>query len=217
MTPPMRSAVPHALILLFLLSCKPGPPPVQNVTPLVHSTGETFDTFSLGDPVGGFVDRYGKACDDDPIDKERSMLFFWAGADGCKEQKAFPEDTTVVVLTPFNKAWRDQPVDLLAYFGGTYFNNRSSMKIRIGDPAADADKKLGELVHKNNVEGITGPDGPLTNLRQASYPNDVHVLIHNERIVGIAVGKLKGGEDRESVLGDGYANHLRYLKPVTSP
>jgi hypothetical protein len=212
----MRSAVQRAVVLLFLISCKPGPPPVQNVTPLMHSTGETFDTFSLGDPVGSFVDRYGAACDDDPIDKERSMLFFWAGADGCKEQKPFPEETTVLVLTPYNKAWRDQPIDLLAYYGGTYYNNRSSLKIRIGDAAADADKKLGELVHKTDVGNVSGPDGPIANLRQATYANDVHVLIRDEKIVGIAVGKLKGGEEREHALANGYAHHLRY-PPVTSP
>lgn len=211
----MRSAVKRALVLLFLASCKPGPPPVQTVTPLIHSTGETFDTFSLGDPVGGFVDRYGAPCDDDPIDKERSTLFFWAGAEGCKEQTAFPEETTVVVLTPFHKAWRDQPVDLLAWFGGTYFNNRSSMKIKIGDTAAVAESKLGELVYKKPVDDVRAPDGEgkITGLRQVTYANDVHVLYRDDRIVGIAVGKLKGGEERESTLARGYAHHLEFAKP----
>ncbi len=208
----MRTAAKRALVLLFLASCKPGPPPVQNVTPLMHSTGDTFDTFSLGDPVGGFVDRYGAACDDDPIDKERSTLYFWSGFDGCKEQKPFPEETTVVAVTPFSKAWRDQPVDLLVWFGGTYYNNRSSLKIKIGDKAADVDKQL-ELVHKDAVENVAGPEGKIDGLRQATYAHDIHVLYRDERVVGIGVGKLKGGEEREHVLSHGYAHHLKFAKP----
>ena len=114
----MRQAVPRALFLLALASCKPGPPPIQTSTPLVHTGAPTFDGFSLADPVGGFIDRFGAPCDTDPIDKERATLFFWAGADGCQEQKPFPEGTTTLVVTPYSKAEREQPIDLLAWFGG---------------------------------------------------------------------------------------------------
>lgn len=195
----------RAALLVALASCKPGPPPVQNTTPLMHATGMSFDGFSLGDPVGSFVAKFGEPCDIDPIDKERSTLFFWSGVEGCREQKAFPEGTTVIVLTPYNKAEREQPMDLLAWFGGSYFNTRATVEAHIGDMAPEVDKKLGEPTHKQPVE-----DSKLPGTRIATYKNDVHVIFQEERAVGIAVGKLRGGTERENILSNGYAHHLRY-------
>ncbi len=203
----MRSVVHRALFLVVLASCKPGPPPVQNTTPLMHSTGPSFDGFSLADPIGSFISRFGEPCDIDPIDKERSTLFFWAGEEGCREQKPFPENTTVVVLTPFSKAERDQPIDLIAWYGGGYFNSRATIPVHVGDAAADVDKQLGEPVNKRVVDDLKVPG-----MRQATYKNDVHVLFRDEKVVGIAVGKLRGGTERENILAQGYAHHLRYAE-----
>jgi hypothetical protein len=210
----MSRLVKSSLLLLFLLSCKPGPPPKQTVTPLMHPTVLTFDTLSLGDPVSAFLDRFGDACDDDPIDKEKANLWFWAGAEGCKEQKPFPEETTVLVVTPYSKAAKEQPVELVAWFGGTYFNARSTMKIHIGDSATEVQNKLGEpvfLIPHLNVS-IPGADGYIPGMRRADYQGEIHVLYRDEKVVGIAVGKLKGGEERESTLVRGYEHHLRYVK-----
>jgi hypothetical protein len=205
----------RALLLILLASCKPGPPPTQNTTPLMHSTGPTFDGFSLGDPVGSFITKFGEPCDSDPIDKERTTLFFWAGHDGCGEQKAFAEDTTVVVLTPYSKAEREQPIDLLAWFGGGYFSARATLEIHIGDTAAQVDGKLGEAVYRRPIDDLAADegDGRMAGVRQASYKGDVHALFRDDRVVGIAVGKLKGGNERENILSVGYAHHLRYAKP----
>lgn len=201
----MRSVVLRSLVLVALASCKPGPPPVQNSTPLMHSTGPSFDGFSLGDPVGSFVTRYGEPCDIDPIDKERSTLFFWSGNEGCREQKPFPENTTVLVLTPFSKAERDQPIDLFAWFGGGYFSSRATIPVHIDDAAAAVDGKLGEPVSKRAVDDLKVPG-----VRQATYKDDIHVLFRDEKVVGIAVGKLRGGSERENILAQGYGHHLRY-------
>jgi hypothetical protein len=209
----MHSLASRALLLVFVVSCKPGPPPIQNSTPLMHPTGPTFDGFSLGDPIGSFIAKFGEPCDSDPIDKERSTLFFWAGTEGCKEQKAaFPESTTVVALTPYAKAEREQPIDLLVWFGGAYFTTRSTLEIHIGDAAAVVEGKLGEPTFKRPIDDLALPEGEgrVPGVRQASYKGDIHALFRDEHVVGIAVGKLKGGSERENVLSIGYGHQLRY-------
>lgn len=214
----MHSVVPRALLLLLLASCKPGPPPTQNTTPLMHSTGPTFDGFSLGDPVGSFITKFGEPCDSDPIDGERTTLFFWSGSEGCREQKPFADATTVVVLTPYSKAERDQPIDLLAWFGGGYFSTRSTLDVHVGDTAAQVDGKLGEATYKKAIEDLASGEGEgrMPGVRQAAYKDDVHVLFRDDRVVGIAVGKLKGGAERENILSVGYAHHLRYANKQPS-
>lgn len=203
----MSRSVIGSLFLLLLLSCKPGPPPKQTSTPLLHPTVLTFDTLSLGDPVSAFIDRFGDPCDDDPIDRERATLYFWAGGDGCKEQKPFPEDTTVIAVTPYSKAAKEQPVELLVWFGGAYFNNRSSMKIRIGDRVSAVNNALGEPVHQNAIEDLAD----IKDAKRVDYNNDIHVLFRGDEVVGIAVGRMRGGEEREALLARGYAHHLKYL------
>lgn len=208
----MRRSLQSALLLLFLVSCKPGPPPSQSAQPLMHPTTTTFDGFSLGDPVSAFLDKFGAACDSDPIDKERSTLFFWAGAEGCNEQKPFPDATTVVVITPYGKFEKEQPMELLAWFGGNYFNSRSTLKVLIGDSATEVDANLGEATHRHAIDNIAVGEAAITGLRQADYEGDIHVLIRDNKVVGIAVGKLKGGDERESTLDRGYAHHLKFVK-----
>jgi hypothetical protein len=176
----------------------------------------TVDGVRLGEPVRVLLARpdFATPCDVDPIDKRTSRLYFWAGATGCREAPAFPEQTTLVVLTPWSEraAAPEQPIDLVAWFGGHRLDTRTSLQIRIGQREADVNALLGPPARRWAITDVVTPyvaEDRVIPLQAQSH-GQVHVLLREGVVVGIAVGRMTGGTERERILTSGYAHHLRY-------
>jgi hypothetical protein len=214
----MKRAKPIVLGIL-LVACAPAPStpnaPVivatATATPVPTATtppdaAPTFDGAKLGSPIGTLLARapYEKPCDIDPIDKKKATLFFWA-AGPCREAPAFPGGTTVVILTPHSTdaARAEQPVSLVAWAGGTYFDDKTSVPVRIGDTAEHARKLLGAPTATKQGEAGTS----------FSWGN-VHALVIADRIVVLAMGDLdiKAEGERAETLDRLHHHHLRYTK-----
>jgi hypothetical protein len=170
-------------------------------------TAPTFDGLALGAPASAFLARFGTPCDVDPIDRKQSRLYFWSGFAGCREQAPFGGGTTVVLIAKNGAPPDDQPVEIVAWFGGAWFDTRASVGIAIGETQSAVAAKLGAAVRDEERELRDVGAG-----REVEYPGDVHVLFADGRAIGIAVGRLAGGKERSSVLASGWAHHRRYAR-----
>ncbi|CAN5925329.1 hypothetical protein BH11MYX4_BH11MYX4_24480 [soil metagenome] len=202
-------------LALLLTACAPTPSPPS--APVIVATPPApalatwdgalvFDGVKLGSPIGALLARapYDTPCDVDPIDKKTATLFFWAGG-RCREAPAFPAATTLVILTPraTDAARGEQPVTLVAWAGGTYFDDRTSLPIRIGDAAEHARRLLGApTATKQSDDSSTFSWG------------SVHALVIADKIAALAMGDLdiKAGGERAETLERLHHHHLRYAK-----
>lgn len=186
----------------------PRPPPPRE-------EGYRFDGFRLGDLYGSKVmvrRPYRRPCDDDPIDR-RKRRFMVYGALPCRG-RTFPESTTVAFYLRYAKsAPYDQPIEAFAWMGGHYFDTRSNFPLRVGEPAARADRVLGgpvaafrlrpwgrrlrRLLRLRRAEGRPTDLG----LKVVRYRADVSVLVDRGTLVGFVVGPMPDNPESEQWRG----------------
>jgi hypothetical protein len=177
------------------------------------------DGIRLGTPISAVLarDPYRTPCDVDPIDHRRSTLYFWA-AGPCRGGAPFPGKTSVVIITPPAPEGtpddQGQPIELLCWAGGSFFDGKTTLPIRIGDTAQSARDALGPPTSEQPITDVVRPDAdePIPDLVLLSWQHRVHAIARDGRVVALGVGSLEGGDERRGVLVSTYAHHLRYAR-----
>lgn len=240
---PRVTILPCAL-LLTAVACVPAPPspstpgpgsPALTSEPSSRSSTSpsptsnvdlasiTIDGIRLGAPVAEVLARapYTTPCDVDPIDQRRATLYFWA-AGPCHDAGPFPEQTSVVIVTPQapkGASDQEQPVELVIWAGGSFFDSKTNLPVKIGDDATAARASLGTPTHEEPITDLAQPgaDEPMPNVVLLSWSARVHVLTRDGRVMAIAVGSLEGGEERRQVVVSTYGHHLRFARRAKKP
>jgi hypothetical protein len=174
----------------------------------------TVDGVKLGAPISALLARapYDQPCDIDPVDKKKSTLYFWAPGE-CKKAPPFPGGTTLVIVTPrsSNAARAEQPMTLVAWAGGTYFDDKTNLPVHIGASSAQLEKALGTpTATKKDIELRGGqPPG-----RALSWGR-VHALVVGDKAVVLAMGDLdvNGEGELAETLQRLHHHHLKFTKP----
>ena len=238
---PRVTILPSAL-LLTAVACTPAPPPPSTPgpgspapiaepssrpstppSPKVDLASITVDGIRLGAPIREVLARapYTTPCDVDPIDQRRATLYFWATGP-CHDAAPFPEQTSVVIVTPRAPKGapdQEQPVELVVWAGGSFFDGKTNLPLKIGDDAAAARASLGPPTHEEPVTDLAQPgaDEPMPNVVLLSWSARVHVLTRDGHVVAVAVGSLEGGEERRQVVVSTYGHHLRFARKAKKP
>jgi hypothetical protein len=205
------------------LASDPAPPSSASPSPRVDLAAITVDGIRLGTPVAEVLARepYAKPCDIDPIDQSRATLYFWA-AGPCRKEAPFPGQTSVVIVTPRAPKGApegQQPIELLSWTGGSFFEGKTNLPIQIGDDAGAARGALGPPTSEEPVTDLAerGSEEPMPNVALLSWSGRVHALVRDGRVVALAVGSLEGGEERRKVLISTYGHHLRFERKAKKP
>ncbi|MBL8740280.1 MAG: hypothetical protein JNK04_04270 [Myxococcales bacterium] len=166
-----------------------------------------MDDIQLGDSYASVMGRgpYREPCDNDPIDNDARRFMVYA-AKPCRE-RSFPEQTTVLFYLAFAKQDRyAQPIEAMAWLGGTYFDKRSDFPAAIGLTPVEAEAKLGRAVAELELQR----GGQLLKVRQ--HPGDVYSVALADKIVGYVIGPMP--VDAKSEQWRGLAQmYFRYTAP----
>lgn len=210
-------------VVMPALTSDASPPPSASPSPPTDAAAITVDGIRLGMPVSAVLARasYAGLCDSDPVDHGRATLYFWA-AGPCRDATPFPGETSVVIVTPrAPKGAPDdqQPIDLLCWAGGSFFEGKTTLPVQIGDDVGKARRALGPPTSEEPVTDLAerGSEDPMPNVVLLSWSGRVHALARNSSVVALAVGSLEGGEERHKVLVSTYGHHLRYLRKAKKP
>lgn len=221
-------ALSVSVVASLLVGCGGGsgaPPPNVVVAPVVVGTGPaspaaapavslTVDGAKLGDPIGALMKRapYEQPCDVDAIDHDKATLYFWAAGE-CRKAPPFPGKTTLVILTPpAARAQRaEQPMVLIAWAGGSYFDDKTGLPVRIGDSPDHLVKTLGAPTATK--EHVAVGREKRAGGRLVSWGR-VHALVTGDKVVALAVGELdiKAEGELAETLQRLYKHHLRYAE-----
>jgi hypothetical protein len=198
------------------LTSNPSPPSSASPSTRVDLAAITIDGIRLGTPVAEVLARepYARPCDVDPIDDRRATLYFWA-AGPCGKGAPFPGQTSVVIVTPRAPKGApegQQPVDLLCWAGGSFFEDKTTLPIQIGADAGTARRALGPPTSEEPVTDLAerGSEEPMPNVVLLSWSGRVHALVRDGSVVALALGSLEGGEERRKLLVSTYGHHLRF-------
>lgn len=178
-----------------------------------EDAGLIVDGVKLGTPIGVLLARapYDRPCDVDPVDHKRATLYFWA-AGPCRQAPAFPGRTSLVIVTPrgADAPREQQPITLVAWAGGAYFDDKADLPIRIGDTAARALEVLGAPTATKHA--IRFKDGQSSEERTLSWGR-VHAFASGQAIVALAVGDLDITAEGElaETLERLHRHHQRYV------
>jgi len=174
----------------------------------------TIDGAEVGSPIGALLSRapYDQPCDVDAIDKKKAVLFFWAAGE-CRKSPAFPDGTSLVIITPPGAAVArgEQPMTLVAWAGGTYFDDKTNLPVHMGASFAQLQKALGTpTATKKNIE-LRGGQPPGVALSWGR----VHALVVGGKAAVLAMGDLDINAEGElaETLQRLHHHHLRYAKP----
>jgi hypothetical protein len=153
---------------------------------------------------------YDTPCDDDPID-HKARRFMVYGALPCRD-RAFPEKTTVMFYLHFAEgaAQFDQPIEAIAWLGGTWFSSRSSFPLRVGEPRGRAAEVLGP------VEATIALARKGESLVAQRHAGPVYAVAEQERLVGFVLGAMPDDPENEQWRGL-MQMWTRYTKPRGAP
>jgi hypothetical protein len=160
-----------------------------------------LDGFRVGDTFESIHARapYDAVCDDDPVD-HRTRLFVGYGALPCNGQ-SFPEGTTFMVILPYRTTDRFRaPIAAVAWFGGTWFETRSSFPVHIGAARNDARARLGRPA---GTFALADGREPLDVDR---FRGDVFIVSRANAVIGIVLGTMPSDPDNEQwrMIQQGY-------------
>jgi hypothetical protein len=198
--PPASSGAPQAAAPAAASPAPHGPWTVDGVTP--------------GATVGALLARepYRAPCDVDPIDHKRATLYFWA-AGPCREAPPFPGGTSVVVVTARdpNAPPEQQPIEILGWAGGAYYEGKTNLPLHLGDTPERALAALGKPTAIRQTSEIRG--GARVDTIAFSW-GSVHAYAVKGAVVAIALGALDLGAEgeRAQTLERLYAHHVRYAQ-----
>jgi hypothetical protein len=223
--------VPLALCAALWAGCEPAPwpprapaieipsaaPPPASAAPAGEheATGwrgaehVKLDGFQLGSLYGSAVMSrapYDKPCDDDPVDG-RARRFMVYGALPCREL-VFPEETTVAFYLRFAEGAGEleQPIEAVAWLGGSYFSSRSDFPVRIGEPAARASEVLGAAETTFHVDR----KGQVVLVQK--HRGNAWAIVDAGMLVGFVLGPMPDDPDNEQWRGL-MQMYVRYTKP----
>lgn len=144
-----------------------------------------FDGFRLGDSYADVFKRtpYTTPCDDDPIDRAKTIRSMVYGGLPCRGM-SFPDKTTTLFFFAFEDPDQfDKPIEAFAWLGGSYFAARSNSPLQLGAPAKDAIEVFGPPITSFEV-------GKRVKLRIQEHKGSIFSIIAHDTVVGIAVGAL---------------------------
>ncbi len=183
-----------------LPSAPAAPPPAAAAAAAAAWGGASrvkLDGIGLGDRYGSTVmvrPPYDAPCDDDPID-HRARRFMVYGAKPCRG-RSFPEQTTLMFyLHHSEERPLDQPVEAVAWLGGTWFSSRSNFPLRVGEPLARAAEVFGP------AEASFALARKGEGLRVQRHAGPVYALAERERLVGFVVGPMPDDPENEQWRG----------------
>ncbi len=125
---------------------KPDPEPAPDGS-ASDAKSVQLDGIRLGTSLATLMDRapYDKPCDLDALPQLARSAVVYAGKP-CHEQ-TFPEGTTVLFLLTYaegdSATQLAQPIEAMAWLGGTYFDARSNLPVKIGAKQPELDAALG--------------------------------------------------------------------------
>lgn len=162
------------------------------------ATDYTFDGFRLGASFRSAVMSkapYQHPCDADPIEDRGRTIVVYMGQE-CRGQ-TFPDRTTVLFYLRYaaDDASLDQPVEAIAWMGGSYFDTRSDFPARIGQPPAQVDRALGPAASTFRLGGRRR----FVTVR--AHPGNVYSVVYERRVVAFVVGQMPADHEAESWEG----------------
>jgi len=157
-----------------------------------------FDGFQLGDVFAESVKGrvpYGSPCETALLKKSKRRLIMY-GPSRCARAR-FPEGTGAVFFLPATgsrgAARDEEPIVAFAWFGGSWFTNRSEFPVYIGDPDTSASPKLGAPRH---IFELYRPSSPRT-LIVRGHPGDIWSLSDGIALVGFVAGPMPDKPDEQ--------------------
>jgi hypothetical protein len=162
------------------------------------ATDYTFDGFRLGANLRTDVmskAAYATPCDSDPIEGRKRTIVVYMGQE-CRGQ-TFPDNTTVLFYLPFAEgdASLAQPIQAMAWMGGSYFDSRSDFPARVGQRPAQVDSALGRPTSTFRLGGRRR----FVTVRE--HTGDVFSVVYERRVVAFVVGQMPDNHEAESWEG----------------
>ncbi|MFO0611876.1 MAG: hypothetical protein U0414_04760 [Polyangiaceae bacterium] len=200
------------LVVVSLVACRSEPPTSEHSGVPVHARRASraarpppevavdfeFDGFQLGDVFAESVkgrSPYGAPCETALLERSGRRLIMF-GPSRCARAR-FPERTGAVFFLPASKrrgAARDEePILAFAWFGGSWFTNRSDFPVYIGDPDTSASPKLGPARH---IFELYGPSSPRA-LIVRGHPGDIWSMSDGTSLVGFVAGPMPDAPDEQ--------------------
>ena len=158
----------------------------------------TVDGFKLGDDFSKVAAKapYSQACDNDPID-HRARRFMVYGGKPCRE-RTFPAQTSVMLYLAFQESKKyEAPIEVIAWLGGHYFDNRSNFPVTVGTPLPEGDaRKLSAALEL--PAGLQIKISWKSETLQATrFGRDVWILDDGANVVGVVLGVMPEKPDNE--------------------
>jgi hypothetical protein len=118
---------------------------------------------------------YDDACDNDPLEHEPSIrAMIYAGGRPCRRSQ-FPDDTSVVILV------EGDTIAAFGWMGGTYFDRRSRLPFKVGEPIDRAIAQWGKPAATFDLQ----------TMHIARFGNGIRVMSGRfDQIIGFALGDL---------------------------
>lgn len=162
------------------------------------ATDYTFDGFQLGANLKQAVmskSAFAHPCDDDPIENNKRTIVVYMGQE-CRG-RTFPQGTTVVFYLPHAEgdARLAQPIEAMAWMGGSYLDSRSDFPARVGQRPAQVDSALGRPTSTFRLGGRR----QFVTVRE--HPGDVYSVVHENQVVAFVVGQMPDDHGAESWEG----------------
>lgn len=157
-----------------------------------------FDGFQLGDVFAESVKGrapYGSPCETALLRRSKRRLVMY-GPSRCARAR-FPERTVAVFFLPATErrgAARDEePILAFAWFGGSWFTDRSDFPAYVGDPDTSASPRLGPPRHIFELYRTSSP----RTLIVRGHPGDIWSLSDGVSLVGFVAGPMPGSPDEQ--------------------
>lgn len=160
-------------------------PPTAPARPALSAASIAVDGVKLGDRFGRLFHRppYDRPCDDDPVDSPHTRRALVYGALPCRGN-AFPDGTTAVFVVDWAEPDDfDQPIRAIGWIGGHYFDSRTRLPLRVGAPAAGAEKVLGPVRDRLPLSRRTG-------LIAWRFDGDIYALVDGSLLAGFVLGPM---------------------------
>jgi len=198
-----------------------------------HARDYSLDGIKIGDIYSTIVMShapYLSPCDDDLIDHGTRRAMFYAALP-CRNQQTFPNNTSVVFFLKGDKHRPyHQPIEAIAFFGGTYFSHNTNFPLSPGDHLSKAFDLVGNPIPNRTLSwgkaefDMTGY--PFNIISAIPFPGDIYAVVgqsekdssaamkhlprkSDPKIIGIILGEMP--QDTKNEQWDGLlAVYLRY-------